>query len=293
MLSYKQKGLLFYALLLLPGLTVFVVIVSYPLILTVLYSFTNLHLFLPSGAFVGLRNYLYVLAPGSLFFVALKNGIIWTASSVSAQLIIGLLAAMALQKIKFGGTFLKVVLIIPWTFPSASLAFIWRWMLDPVRGLVNFALIRLGFLSQPVSWFGSVERAMFSVIIMHIWFGFPFMMVALLAGLQAIPKDYYDAAVVDGASGWERFIYITVPLLKKIIYIIVVLRSIWTFNNFDAIYLTTGGGPSQHTLTVPVLAYTVGWRQALLGRAAAVITLSMGVMFILAIFALREKKETL
>lgn len=291
MLSYKQKEILFYTTLLLPGLICLGVIVAYPLVLTIWYSFTNTHLYLPSGAFVGLKNYFAIFASDSSFLSALRNGVIWTVSTVSAQLIIGLLAAMALQKINFGSTFFKVVLIIPWTFPAVSLAFTWRWLLDPTRGVINFILMRMGILSQPIGWFGSADRALPSVIMMHIWFGFPFMMVALLAGLQGIPKHYHEAAVVDGASVWQRFRHITLPLLSKIIFIVVVLRSIWTFNNFSYIYLTTGGGPGEHTLIVPVLAYNVGWRQGFLGQAAAIITTSMVIMIILAFLILRKTDE--
>lgn len=291
MISYKRRESLFFIVLLIPGLLCFLLLIVYPLVLTIAYSFTNMHLFYPSGAFVGFKNFSMLFRPESEFFIALKNGIIWTVCPVFMELAIGMLAAIALQKIKFGSTVFKLALIIPWAFTDTSLAFTWRWLLEPTRGIINYMLKAVGIISQPIGWFGSAEKAMPSVIMMHVWFGFPFMMLALFAGLQAVPQDCYDAATVDGASWSQRFRYVTLPFLSNIIFIIAILRTIWTFNNFSFIFLTTAGGPGTHTLIMPVLAYNIGWRQGFIGQAAAVVTLSMGLMLVLAFLVLRRHEE--
>ena len=126
---------------------------------------------------------------------------------------------------------------------------------------------------------------------MHIWFGFPFMMVALIAGLQSIPQTLYEAASIDGASAWKRFWNITVPSLKKIIIIIVTLRSLWTFNNFSYVFLTTGGGPGTHTTILPVLIYETGWRQLWLGKASGLAVISLVILMAGSIFMLRTTEE--
>ncbi len=153
----------------------------------------------------------------------------------------------------------------------------------------------VGLIDAPQQWLGSPVLAMPTVIVMNIWFGFPFMMVAILAGLQTIPRELYEAADMDGASTLQAFWYITLPSLWQVIMTLVVLRTIWIFNNFDFIYLTTGGGPIDATTTLPIYAYNVGWQQYDLGRMAAVALIMMiilGVILMVYAHLLRTQART-
>lgn len=281
----------FYIALLVPGLITLLFVTAYPTLLTIWYSFTNLHLIWPIQKFIGLKNYAELLTGDTLFYSALLKDILWTATTVFFQLVIGLLAALALQKIKVGASLFRILLIVPWTFPDVSLAFLWKWMLEPTIGIFNYFLITLGIIDNPIGWFGSPERAFPSVMAMHIWFGFPFMMVALIAGLQSIPKSYYEAASLDGASVWQRFWHITLPSLKKIIVIVVVLRALWTFNNFSFMFLTTGGGPGTRTTILPLLIYQIGWRTQWLGKASSLAVISLLILMTGSILMLRVTEE--
>lgn len=281
----------FYFSLLVPGLLVLLLITAVPTLMTVVFSFTNLHLYWPNSGFVGFKNYKDLLSLGSEFYRSLYLDIVWTVFSVSLQLIFALIGAIALQQLFKESIFFRIILIIPWTFPTISLAFLWKWMLEPSLGIVNALLVSIGLLDLPVNWFGSADLAFPSVIGMNVWFGIPFMMVTIIAGLQAISEDIYEAAEIDGTSGWQTLWHITLPSLKRVIMIAVTLRIIWIFNNFDFIFMTTGGGPSDRTTILPVLIYKLGWGEGWLGKSAAVAVLALFILMINAVFALKITSE--
>lgn len=287
----NRKQIVFYILLLLPGLVVISFVIGYPTIRVVFDSFTNRHLIWPKWWWVGMDNYLHYLTPGSQFYAALRNSIVWTVAGISGQLVVGFCAALALHKIQTGKTLFRVLLIIPWTFPDASLAFVWRWILEPTLGVFNYFLINLGLLDAPVGWFGALDRAMASVVAMNIWFGYPFIMVAILAGLQSIPQDYFDVASIEGASALQTLWYVIIPSLKTILVTNVVLRGLWIFNNFSFIYLTTGGGPSNRTLTLPVLMYDQAWRQQWLGRASSLAVIALMILALMSFVVLHYSSD--
>jgi multiple sugar transport system permease protein len=257
------------ALFLAPGLACLGAVVLYPVLYNLVVSFTDMSLVYPSWGFVGVDNFSDTLADRGFWRAALTT-LVWTIGSVAGQLLLGLIAALTLERITTGRDVLRLILIVPWAFPSIVMAFAWRFMLDPLYGVANHLLLVLRVIDQPVAWFATREGALPVVMLMNIWFGFPFMMVAIIAGLAAIPRELYEAARVDGASAWQEFVYITLPGLWRVISILVILRTIWVFNNFDFIYLTTGGGPLDATTTLPIHAFQVGWLQHDLGRMAAV-----------------------
>lgn len=266
-------------LLVLPGMVLLALIVAYPVGFNLWNSFTNRNLSFAETDFVGLENYKYVLSdPG--FFAAIGKTLVWTGGSVAGQLLLGFVGAVALQAARRAQTPLRLALIVPWAFPSIVLAFSWRFLLDPLYGVVNDVLLRLQLIDVPVAWHGQGSTAMAALVAMNIWFGFPFMMVALLAGLQTIPKEQYESAQVDGASFRQELQYVTLPGLRRLIGALVVLRTIWVFNNFDFVYLTTGGGPNDATQTLPVYAFQVGWANYEIGRMAAV-SVAMTVVLVL------------
>lgn len=256
------------AFFLAPGLLCLTAVVAYPILYNLVVSFTDRSLIYPGAAFVGLDNYRAVVADG-LFWRSLARSAAWTALSVAGQLLLGLVGALALERVTRGRGIWRTLLIVPWAVPSVVMAFGWRFMLDPLYGVLNPLLMGIGIIGHPVAWFGDAATAFGAVTLMTVWFGFPFMMVALAAGMQAIPPELYEAARVDGASWWQELRGITLPSLRRVIGTVVLLRTVWVFNNFDFVFLSTGGGPAERTTTLPVLAYRTGWQQFDLGGMSA------------------------
>lgn len=267
------------------GLTLALVIVG-PILMNVAYSFLDWHLLARTSTFIGTQNYREVLS-GAVLWDSLWRTIVWALGSVSLQLFLGMVAAVCLQRIRTGRKLFRLLLIVPWAFPPISTVFLWGWMLDVVHGIVNYGLLSLGIISRGIPWFGTSQTAMLSLIMMNTWYGFPFMALAILAGMQAIPRDYYEVADIEGASGWEQFSQVTIPALREILAIIVVLRFIWVFNNFDFIFMTTGGGPGTATQTLPIYAYQVGWARYQMGRSAAITVIMTVFMMTLGLVYMR------
>jgi multiple sugar transport system permease protein len=154
----------------------------------------------------------------------------------------------------------------------------WRWMLNDQGGVVVWLAVALGLMPQPAFLLGLPWTALPTVMAVATWYGYPFMAAALLAGMQSIGEEYYEVAKIEGASTWQQFTHVTLPFLKPVVVIVLVLRTIWVFNSFELIFLLTGAGPNGATLTLPLLAYTLGWQQYLPGKAAAVSVLMLLVL---------------
>ena len=162
---------------------------------------------------------------------------------------------------------------IPWAFPSIVIAFSWKWILNGVYGFLPNILVKLGICQVAPQFLTSGTLAFVSLVLINIWFGAPMIMVNVLSALETVPKDQYEAAQIDGARPWQSFYYVTVPHIKMVVGLLVVLRTVWIFNNFDLIYLITGGGPAGTTQTIPLYAYNMGWSTKLIGRSSAVTVL--------------------
>lgn len=259
-------------LFVLPAIIIVLALFVYPIISSFYFSFTNKNLIRPTYDFVGLDNYIAVLKDKG-FWNAFLNSLKWTIFSLGGQLLVGFTAALALNKVKHLKGFYKTLLIIPWAFPSIVIAFSWQWILNGVYGFLPNILIQLGLCDTPPQFLTDRVLAFVVLVFINIWFGAPMIMVNVLAALQTVPQDQYEAAEIDGAKGWQSFLYITVPHIKVVTGLLVVLRTVWIFNNFDLIYLITGGGPAGATQTVPVYAYDMGWGTKLLGKSSAVTVL--------------------
>jgi multiple sugar transport system permease protein len=275
---------------LLPGIACLVAVVAYPVVWNLVAAFTNASLVYEGWKFIGIENFASILRD-SAFALAAWRTIVWTVASVVLQILVGLIAALCLEKVTIGRPFLRMALIVPWAFPAIIMSFGWRFILDPLYGVGNFILMSAGVIAAPIAWFGEIDTAMASLVVMNVWFGFPFMMVTILAGLQTIPKELYEAARVDGASAWHEFRYVTLPGLRSIIATLAVLRTIWVFNNFEFPYLTTGGGPIDATTTLPIYAFKIGWNEYDLGRMAAVSVLMLFILAATTAFYLRMLRE--
>lgn len=233
-----------------PVVVVVGLVVLFPLVQNIYFSLTDINdttianPFLDRAASyhqVGLANYLHVLSGSVLygsFWATLLRTIVWTFGSVACHYVIGLVLAILLNRqVRFRGLY-RVLLILPWAVPAFISAFAWRYLLNSDYGIVNAALRGLG-LPAP-TWLGQSNLALFAVIVVNIWLGVPFMMVSLLSGLQTIPGELYEAATIDGASPWQRFVNVTLPGLRSVSATVILLGIIWTFNVFAVIYLITG-----------------------------------------------------
>jgi arabinogalactan oligomer/maltooligosaccharide transport system permease protein len=285
----------------LPTVIVLGVLVFYPLVRGVLQSFTNLNESNqrdeictkvlggeetcepnPDAAqFVGLDNYVDILtgAQGD-FWLQFVNTLVWTVACVAFHYGLGLgLAVMLNREFRFR-SFYRVALILPWAVPSFVAAFAWRFIFDERFGVINGALRAIGL--DPVSWFEQRWTSLFTAIVANVWLGVPFMMVALLGGLQSINGDLYEAAEIDGASSWQRFVNITLPGLRPVSSTVILLGTIWTFNMFPIIYFVTRGQPAGETEILVTGAYRAafeGIRDYSLAATYGVLILSILVVY--------------
>ncbi len=257
-------------LFVLPALLVVLCLLIYPLGSTLFYSFTNKTLIRPTYKFVGLDNYQHILSdPGFLqaFWVTIQ----WTVLSLFGQILVGFTGALCLNRVRgqVSRTVYRICMIIPWAFPSIAIALTWKWLLNGVYGFLPTLLMRLGITDGMAQFLSTANMALPTLVFVNIWFGAPLIMVNVYAALQTIPQDQYEAAQIDGANAWHAFRHITVPHIKVVVGLLVVLRTIWVFNSFDIIFMMTGGGPAGVTATMPIYIYELGWVRKLVGRASA------------------------
>ncbi|OBW93579.1 sugar ABC transporter permease [Gallibacterium genomosp. 3] len=256
----------------LPALIVVSTLFVYPFLSSIFYSFTNKNLIMPYYKFVGFDNYRAVLGDPT-FWWAFLNSIKWTVFSLVGQILVGFSLAMALNRIRHLQWLYKILLIIPWAFPTIVIAFSWQWILNGVYGYLPNIIVKLGLMDVAPHFLSDSTWAFVSLVFVNIWFGAPLIMVNVLSALQTVPQEQYEAARIDGANAWQVFRHITLPHIKVVVGLLVVLRTVWVFNNFDIIYLMTGGGPANSTMTIPILAYNMGWGTKMLGRSSAVTVL--------------------
>ena len=244
-------------------------LVTYPFCYAIYLSLTRKYVGMPP-VFVGLENYIKLTHDG-FFQRAVINSFIFTFGSVAFKLVLGMVMALVLtSKIRFR-SFWTGVLLIPWVAPTVVSALNFLWIFDFSLGVLNYLLVRVtGLLDQGVGWLSEPRTAMASVISVNIWRGFPFFGISFLAGMKAIPGELYEASAVDGANVLQRFRYVTLPGLKNIMIIVVLLSTIWTFNDFQIVYILTKGGPGGTTMVMPVLTYETAFGAQRLGEAIAV-----------------------
>ena len=257
-------------LFLLPLLALVVALIVYPIYRAIWLSFTDKLVGYPER-FVGLKNYLYLIHDDA-FRQVVRNSLVFTVGSVGLKVLTGLAMALVLSSIWRGRVFFRGLFLLPWITSTVIIALTWRWMFDsfPGRGFFNSVLIDLGLLHRPIALLATPEGAMLAVIIANWWRGFPFFGVSYLAGMQSIPLDLYEAAAVDGANTWRRFWHITLPGLKHIMIITVLLSFIWTINDFNIVYVMTRGGPGTATQLFATYSYEVAFNQLRWGRGVTI-----------------------
>ena len=276
------------SLLLLGGLVVFPILYNFWL------SLFDKHAFLPVQAFVGFKHYGY-FASDAEFWSSFQHGVVYAGATMALQLGVGVPAALLLNEAFRGRTLLRGVVLFPYMIPTIVAVMLWKWLLNDSYGLVNHALVSLRFPGAPVAWLGP-EWIMTSLVLTSVWQFFPFVVVTYLARLQTIPPELYEAATVDGASAWGRFVHVTLPQTAAVLFVIVLLRSIWMFTKFDTVWLMAGeGGVSRYVRTLPVYAYarSFTYLQAGMGAALAVIMFAMLIAATAVYFRAFRTEETL
>ena len=199
----------------------------------------------------------------------MQNGFIFTIGSVSLKAVVGMIMALVLNRRIVLRGFFRGLLLLPWVAPTVVTTLAWRWILD-LMGVFNYILTNIGILQLPVPWLAKYWPALFSLVMVNAWRGFPFFGVTLLAGLQAIPLELYEAAEVDGASAWQRFWHITLPSLRTVLLVVTTLSTIWTFNDFSIVWLLTRGGPGNATDVFATYTYKLGFEVSRLGYGETV-----------------------
>jgi multiple sugar transport system permease protein len=275
-----------------PTLLLVFVLMVIPIAMVVSYSFKDNVIVEQNPVFAGLANYATVLSDAD-FLAALRNSFVFITVSTVAHLVLGLAFAMLLNTPLLGGVtkaVFRIIFILPWLFTVAVIAVIWRLMLDP-SGVVNYILATVGGMKDQVGWLSDPATALWALTIINIWAGFPFFMISILAGLQGISADLYEAAAVDGAGALQQFRHVTIPQLRPVLISMAVLDLIWTSQQFALIWMTTGGGPLNVTEMLSTYTYKQAFSSYEFGTASASAVIVLLLTMVLAFFYVRLQKE--
>jgi len=264
-----------------PSLLLIVAVVIYPVLWGGVLSFREMRLNRPDlgTGFVGLKHY-YALVEDPIFWLSLKNTTIWVTGAVIGELLLGLAAALVLNRGLIGFKLFGVLVLLPWFLPNVVAGHMWALMLDPRLGVINDLLVKVGILEQYKAWFADPATALAAALVVEIWHGFPFFALLLLAGLKGVPKELYEAAACDGANAWQRFLNVTMPMLKTIIVATVVLRVISLVNSPDILLILTGGGPGRSTQVLSLYAFQKANREFNFGYASALSVVMFAMLMI-------------
>ena len=265
---WEQEHVFGYGLIL-PALLLIVCLVAYPFSMAIYFSLSDYWVGSP-GSFIGLRNFQEILR-WDLFQRAVFNSFVFTSIAVAFKIVLGVWLAMLLFRTFKFKRLIRGAVLLPWVIPTALSTLAWLWMFDSLYSVVNWTAIRLGLIAPPgPNWLGMAEYAMAAVIAVNVWRGLPFFAIIVLAGLVSIPREYYEAAEVDGASSWGRFRHVTLPLLKPVLAVVILFSTIFTFADFNIVWVLTRGGPVNTTHLFATLAYQQGLMGGNLGQGAAV-----------------------
>jgi len=273
--------------LLLPSMLLIGGIILYPLIVGMSYSLGSGTLLKP-GTFTGLKNFI-TISSSSEFWNAVRFSLIFAVVNVACSYALGLGAALLMNRDMPGRAILRIVLLLPWIVPAIVAVVAWRWMITDQYAPLNRLLGLVGV--QPIYFLSTEFWAQVSLFALKVWRSFPFVLVSLLASLQAIDKSLYEAAAVDGANRWKMFVHITLPQLRGISVVLCILLTIWTINDFETPYLLTAGGPSGATENFIVLAHRLTFVRDKLGQGAAVSVVAFILLMLLAIALLRVQEK--
>lgn len=277
-------------MLIAPTVLIFCAVIVYPLVSALYLSLFRIFTPTLQGNFIGLANYAD-LAASPEFWRSLLNTAVWTVLTLTLQIVFGVAAALMLNQAMVMRSLARSLILFPYFVSTVVAVLVWRWLFNDLYGILNHLAMWTGLLSMPLDWLGSMPNAMVSIVLVGAWKYFPFVVIAILARLQTIPEPLYEAARIDGAGAWSRFTDVTLPQLKDVLLVVILLRAIWDFKEFDLIYLLTGGGPVIATQTLPLMVYKEAFGLNDMGRASAVAVAMMLVMLSFMLLYLRVSRD--
>lgn len=280
-------------LLVLPALIVVVGLVGYPFLEAIRISFTDRMIGRGPGNWVGLDNYAYILAWPQFTQMVVRT-LAFTIAAVFLKTVVGLILAAALNQDFRGRNLLRGIFMLPWILPTYIIVLAWRWIFDGQTGLLNQILMSWGLISENIPFLAKTGSAIGALIFVLVWKGYPFYALTFLAGMQTIPSDLYDAAKVDGAGWLGRFRHVTLPGLRQVMGVVILLSTIWTMNSLEIPLLLTGGGPSNDTEVFPLLTYHLAMQNFRLGEGAAlpIMMLPIIALLVLSVASYMDKEAT-
>lgn len=265
-------------ILLLPSALTFLVLLVFPLGFGIYTSFLQRHVLDPVGVWVGLANYAWLFTNAE-FWESLLISAIWAGATVGLQIVLGTGVALVLHQPFKGRSLVRGLVLFPYMMPVVSVILVWMLLYNALYGVLNYMLVEAGIIGAPIAWLSQPDSAFWSVVFVGVWKYFPFVVVIVLARLQVIPQDLYEAARIDGAGAVARFVDITLHQIKDVLLVVALLRTIFMFNNFEIVFLLTGGGPLRATMTLPILVYEQAFGLYEMGRGSAIAV----VMFLILI----------
>ncbi|MFJ5624235.1 carbohydrate ABC transporter permease [Peribacillus loiseleuriae] len=268
----------------------------YPIVYNIIVSFQDLTIknLNTGGSFIGLKNYVDIIQ-SEKFFIALKNTFIYTFACIFFQVVIGYLLALFFNQDFPFRNFFRSILLLAWMTPLVITGTLFKWLFDVDYGVINYLLMNIHLIDNPINWLGQESTALTAVIITNVWVGIPFNMILILSALQSLPGDVYEAAKIDGANKLQIFAKITLPLMKPTLFVILVLGIIYTFKVFDIILIMTGGGPVNATQVLPFFGYEqafVNFNFGASGAVASIILLILMCISLVYLYLIKKEESS-
>lgn len=285
----QREGVLGY-LLVLPAFLLLLGLVAYPFLIALWLSLTDSLVARP-GRFIALQNFVNLLLTDDIFRQTLRNSIFFTTTAVAIKTVLGVCLALLLAQNLRLKKLLRGAVLLPWVIPTALSTLGWWWMFDSLYSVINWTLLRLGLIEQGLQWLGTPHLAMSAVITVNVWRGLPFFAITILAGLMSINPELYEAAEADGANAWRRFWHVTLPLLRPVLAVVILFSTIFTFADFNIVYVLTRGGPINSTHLFATFAYQVGLQAGKIGEGAAISLFMFPVLAVIVYFQLHYARK--
>jgi multiple sugar transport system permease protein len=273
-----------------PAVLLLLALVAYPFVVAIGYAVSDRTLADP-GEFVGLENFVN-LFDNQIYRQTLRNTFVFTAGSVTIRVVLGVSLALILNEVFPFRRLVRASVLLPWIVPTVLGTMAWLWMFNPNFSVINWALVHSGLMTQGLNWLTDPDLALFSVIVVNAWRGTPFFAITVLAALQAIPGELYDAAAIDGAGKLQRFRHVTLPLVLPVLLTALVLSIIWTFSDFGIVYGLTKGGPMNSTHVLATLSYQTGLAAGNIGEGAAISLTMLPALLVLIVWQLRRIRRS-
>ena len=275
----KRRSLFPYFLVF-PAVAFLILLYAYPYLLTFIQSFQDVKLFGGKSSWVNFENYKFLLGDSN-FIKNLKVTGKYTLITLILKIGLGFLFALLLNADIYGRKFIRFLFLLPWAMPQVAVAVVWKWIYDGKYGYLNQILSNLSLIEKNISWLADPEVTLFAVAVVDAWMGWPLITMMFLSGLEAIPDSLYEAAQMDGANSWSRFVHITLSEIRSIFLVVLTLVTIWTFNSFNVIYVLTQGGPLRSTENLMLRVYNESFQNFNFGVSSALTIIILLLLIIL------------